>query len=100
MDNIQKRLVACFSSVLPDLSTDQITRASANTVESWDSVATVTLMAVVEEEFGIKIAEGDPSRFDSFQNVLSYLEKLVLAGGEEANHAILYNDCGPGGGNS
>lgn len=77
MDDMEKRLAACFSSVLPDLSPEEVTRASATTVESWDSVATVTLIAVVEEEFGVSIADEDPARFDSFQNILSYLQESV-----------------------
>jgi len=77
MDDMEKRLVVCFSSVLPGLSSDQITHASASTVENWDSVTTVTLMAVVEEEFGVTIVEEFPARFDSFQNILSYLQESV-----------------------
>lgn len=77
MDEMEQRLAACFGSVLPDLGPDEIRDASANTVPSWDSVATVTLLAVVEEEFGISIADEDPARFDSFKNILSYLQQVA-----------------------
>ena len=77
MDDMEKRLTACFSAVLPDLAPEEISRASATSVESWDSVATVTLVAVVEEEFGISIDEEAPERFDSFKNILTYLQKTV-----------------------
>jgi acyl carrier protein len=77
MDELEERLAACFSSVLPDLGPDEIRNASATTVASWDSVATVTLLAVVEEEFGISISDEDPSRFDSFSNILSYLKQVA-----------------------
>ncbi|HVB85963.1 MAG TPA: acyl carrier protein [Candidatus Dormibacteraeota bacterium] len=77
MDEMEQRLAACFVSVLPDLSPDEIRDASASTVASWDSVATVTLLAVVEEEFGISIADEDPARFDSFKNILSYLQQVA-----------------------
>lgn len=77
MDEMEQRLAVCFSSVLPDLAPEEIRHASASTVASWDSVATVTLLAVVEEEFGINIADEDPARFDSFKNILSYLEKVA-----------------------
>ena len=77
MDEMEKRLAACFSAVLPELSPEEIRQASAASVESWDSVATVTLIAVVEEEFGISIEDIDPARFDSFKNILAYLQQAV-----------------------
>jgi len=77
MDEMEKRLAACFSAVLPGLAPEEISKASAASVESWDSVATVTLLAVVEEEFGISIAIEDPARFDSFKNILNYLQESV-----------------------
>jgi acyl carrier protein len=76
MDEMGKRLAACFSAVLPELSTDEIHQASATSVGSWDSVATVTLLAVVEEEFGISIEAENPAQFDSFQHFLDYLREV------------------------
>jgi len=77
MDEMEKRLAACFSTVLPELPLEEISQASAASVESWDSVATVTLLAVVEEEFGITIGDEEPARFDSFKNILAYLQETV-----------------------
>jgi acyl carrier protein len=77
MDEMEQRLAACFASVLPDLGPEEIRGASASTVASWDSVATVTLLAVVEEEFGISISDEDPARFDSYKNILSYLQEVA-----------------------
>ena len=75
MDNIEKRLAACFSAVLPELTAEEISQTSAASVASWDSVATVTLIAVIEEEFGVCIEIEDPAEFDSFQGILNYLRK-------------------------
>ena len=77
MDEMEKRLAACFSAVLPDLGPDEIKNASTISVDSWDSVTTVTLLAVIEEEFGISIEDLDPAKFDSFHNILSYLQLAV-----------------------
>ena len=77
MDEQEKRLAACFSAVLPELAPEEISQASAESVESWDSVTTVTLLAVLEEEFGISIDVEDPARFDSFKNILTYLQEAV-----------------------
>jgi acyl carrier protein len=73
MDEMEKRLAACFSAVLPELTAEEIPQARATSVKSWDSVATITLMAVVEEEFGISIDVEDPAQFDSYQQILGYL---------------------------
>jgi acyl carrier protein len=76
MDDLQTRLANCFCAVFPELSIDEITRASSASVETWDSVAVVTLMTVIEEEFGISIDEEDPAKFDSFQRILCYLREV------------------------
>jgi acyl carrier protein len=77
MDEMEKRLAACFSAVLPELAPEEISQASANSLKSWDSVTTVTLLAVVEEEFGISIDDENPARFDSFKNILTYLQEAI-----------------------
>jgi len=77
MDELEKRLSACFSAVLPDLSPEQVRQASASSVEAWDSVATVTLIAVVEEEFGISIEVENPAQFDSYLGFLAYLRQQL-----------------------
>jgi acyl carrier protein len=73
MDEQQRRLANCFCAVFPELSSEEIIHASSATVPSWDSVAVVTLLTVIEEEFGINIEEDDPAKFDSFQRILGYL---------------------------
>jgi acyl carrier protein len=78
MDSTQARLANCFLAVFPDLSQDQVLTASSATVPSWDSVAGVTLMAVVEEEFDIAIDADDLSRFNSFDGFLAYLRSAAV----------------------
>ncbi|MGD0649490.1 MAG: acyl carrier protein [Acidobacteriaceae bacterium] len=75
MDERQVRLAGCFLVVFPELSLDRITEASAMTVQNWDSVAGVTLLSVVEEEFGITIEDDDLARFNSFNGLLNYLQQ-------------------------
>ena len=77
MNDTEKRLAACFSAVFPEMALDQIVQASAASMANWDSVATVTLLSVVEEEFGISITVDDPAMFDSFGNILAYLQQTV-----------------------
>jgi acyl carrier protein len=75
MDDMEARLAACFSAVLPELATQEISQARADSLVTWDSVTTITLITVVEEEFGINIEIDDPSQFDSFSGILNYLRK-------------------------
>jgi acyl carrier protein len=76
MDERKMRLVGCFSAVFPELSTEEITEASSDSVKAWDSVAGVSLLAEVEEEFGISIETDDLARFNSFNGFASYLQEV------------------------
>jgi acyl carrier protein len=73
MNEISARLSRCFSSVFPQVPTEEIPLAAPNAVENWDSIASITLVSVVEEEFGIMVDPEDIVHFVSFQAVLGYL---------------------------
>jgi len=73
MPDVDDRLVRCFSSVFPELTDEQVRSASAESLSAWDSFATVTLVAVLQEEFGLEIDPGDLERFVSFDCVRSYV---------------------------
>ena len=74
MTDIRSRLIQCFSAVFPELSEEQIQHASIETVETWDSFAAVTLLAVVQEEFGVQIEDADLMELTSFERMLAYLQ--------------------------
>jgi acyl carrier protein len=71
MNEMETRLAMCFKSVLPTLSLAEIQKADPDSLEGWDSVATVTLFAVIEEEFGIEISVDDVKSDHSFQGILN-----------------------------
>ena len=75
MSNIQERLINCFGTVFPSLSPDEIPRAADTSVAEWDSLATVTLVSVIEEEFGVTIMPEDYERMTSFAAVRRCLEE-------------------------
>ena len=75
MNDTRARLVKCFAAIFPDLSEEQIESASSNNMDEWDSVATVTLITLIEEEFGIEVEADDLERLVSFDSVLDYLEQ-------------------------
>jgi len=74
MDNLEHRLVRCFSSVFPELSEDQIRNASVDSVADWHSLASVTLISVVQEEFGAQVGLTDLPNLVSFSAVQNYVQ--------------------------
>jgi acyl carrier protein len=55
--------------VFPELSPDEIDTASTYTVDNWDSLRAVTLVAAIEEEFNIEFELEDMLSFTSFKAV-------------------------------
>jgi len=75
MDDTRQRLTNCFQVVFPDLSPQAIASASTTTLAAWDSVAAITLMNVVEDEFRVQMDLDDLASLDSFDKFYSYLQK-------------------------
>jgi len=73
MSVITDRLAACFQAVSPDISIPDIQHLNLDSVETWDSVATVTLFAIIEEEFGIDLTFEDVKADYSFNGILNCL---------------------------
>jgi len=74
MSDIAERLVGCFQSVFPALSREAVISASAGQTSTWDSLANLALLAVIEEEFEIQIPADDLELLSSFAAVEKYLE--------------------------
>ncbi len=74
MDSTEQRLEGIFETVFPDLSPERVKTASQDSVENWDSVAAITLMNLIEEEFGIEMDFEDLGELTSFERILNYLE--------------------------
>jgi acyl carrier protein len=68
------RLTKCLMTYFTGLTAEEAPRASMSSLGDWDSMASVTLIALVAEEFGIEIAAEDYERFVSFELILDYLE--------------------------
>ena len=79
MDETRDRLTKCFALLFPDLSAAQIAAASQATVSEWDSVAALTMLNVIEDEFGIQIDLDEVAELDSFERLLAYLEPKVAS---------------------
>ena len=77
MAEFDDRLARCFASVFPAVSPDQIRTASVETLPEWDSLATVTLIAVLEQEFNIEIDLLGSPELTSFEAVRDYVRVRV-----------------------
>lgn len=73
MADVETRLVGCFQTVFPKLSEADIRVASQEKIEQWDSVAAITLVNVIEEEFSTQIDYDRLPELDTFGKVLKYL---------------------------
>ena len=71
------RLARCFSALFPELTMDEIPRASPASVGAWDSLATINLIALIEEEFGIEIPPDALERMGSYPEMLGYLGEVT-----------------------
>jgi acyl carrier protein len=74
MTGVGERVVACFRMVFPDWSEERIRSAGRDTDETWDSLATLTLVTVLEEELGIVLADDVVDGLDDFGAVLAAVE--------------------------
>lgn len=61
--------------VFPDLGETQIPLCTQKTMPGWDSVAAITLLTLIEEEFSTSINPELLPDLDSFQAIAGYLGK-------------------------
>jgi acyl carrier protein len=71
MNDIEDRLVKCFMLAMPGLELAAVKDASRAAVAEWDSLTTVGILSLVEEEFGIAIPAEDVQECVSFERVLN-----------------------------
>lgn len=70
------RLTSCFRTVFPRLPEAHIPAASTETLAEWDSIASVRLMALIEETFQIQLDLEALDQLASFAALRAYLEAL------------------------
>ena len=73
----ESRLVHCFAVVFPNLSVDEIVHATVFDVPAWDSMSHLTLLAVVEEEFGVAVGVDEIEHLTSFAAIVDHLGAKV-----------------------
>lgn len=75
MDDIRARVKECFQLVFPDVPETEISSATQENTAAWDSVAAITLVNVLEEQFEIEMDLDDVADLDSFEKVCAYMEQ-------------------------
>ncbi len=76
-DDLQPRLMRCFQAVFPALSAEAAAAARQDSVEGWDSLASVTLLRLIEEEFGVEIDMFELDGLQSFAQIRDYLASAM-----------------------
>jgi acyl carrier protein len=71
----RERLARCFSSVFPNLTAEQILEANVVTLGELDSWASVTLLSVIDEEFGVSLEPEQLWELGTFPAIEEYLAK-------------------------
>jgi acyl carrier protein len=77
MDELESRLGNCFATAFPELDRQEIPSVSMGSLASWDSLAGITLLSLIEEEFSFSISADDVVDLVSFGLILDYLRKYL-----------------------
>ncbi len=71
---IRTQLEECFCVVFPELSREEAATAEITSVESWDSLAALTLVSVIEEQFSLRIPLEQIPELVSFEKIAQFLD--------------------------
>ena len=77
-DENSQKLEEIFRSVLDLGLYDSVEEADRNSISKWDSLAQMSLIASIENEFSIEIDLSDYETFVSYQSILKILNKHGL----------------------
>ena len=70
-----ERLKRCFISTFPAASDNEIETARIDDMPGWDSLRGVTLLAVLDEEFGLQLDLEELLALGTFDAIREYLEQ-------------------------
>ena len=77
MAELESRLVNSFAFVFPELTPQEIPSVSMGSLASWDCVAGITPLSVIEEEFALSILSDDVAGLVSFELILDYVRRVA-----------------------
>lgn len=79
MESILSRLQPVFREVFEDESLTVDRGSDASSVDGWDSLAHVNLVASVEEEFGVRFALGELEDLQCVGDMVDLIERKLKA---------------------
>jgi acyl carrier protein len=79
MSEHDDRLVRCFASVFPMMSEEEIRASHVVPLFDLDSLAGVTLVALIDQEFGINVEISDLLKLGSFESISQFLQKRTTS---------------------
>jgi acyl carrier protein len=74
MSELESRLRSCFAAVFPALPEDRIPAASVETVPQWDSVAHITLVDMIQQEFQVRVDDSETETLTSYRAWIDRLQ--------------------------
>ena len=74
-DDVRERMRRCLEAVFPTVPRERLAAMTPETDPVWDSLATATLVAVVEEEFGVEVPLDELPDLTSFDRVVDVVER-------------------------
>jgi acyl carrier protein len=77
--DLHERLVRCISSAFPGLTDREIHAADVEQLAATDSLAAVTLVALIDEEFGVDLDLEGLLKLGSFANMCQYLREQPVS---------------------
>jgi acyl carrier protein len=81
MTDIPSRVTQCFLTIFPDLAAPDVSRASQATLPQWDSVAHVTLLAAISEEFQIELDDESFESLNSYLMIVDFVDRQIARKG-------------------
>lgn len=79
-DDDSELLIACFEKVFPELSRSAIPGTSTETLPAWDSLAQVTLLSLIGEQFSLDIDFEELQGATSYERLLDFVRRTAADG--------------------
>jgi acyl carrier protein len=75
VNNNDDRLMHCFATVFPGSTRDEIKVSKFEDLSGWDSLRGVTLLAVLDDEFGLQMDMTELLELETFDSVQKHLSE-------------------------
>lgn len=77
LTDLNTRLAECFQRVFPALPADRVASATPAAIAEWDSLASISLVTLIEQEFNVLVDFEELAKLESFHAVEQYVRTLL-----------------------